>query len=177
MSRSFRFFSLPNAQPGTQAETKMKAQALRSRLFKYVLPILLLAFSLILISFAAAHFREMKRHEAYRLALKDFKAVHAEDFSHIPESTYLLYIGRYTCPDCRNFVPLMTEVLDELSPQALPLYMLNCDQKSEADLKWFKSAHIKEVPTVLIIQNGQQLQLSTRQFKAQLEDYLGAISD
>ncbi len=67
---------------------------------------------------------------------------------------FILYIGRETCPECINFVPLLSEIAREENVKVLYLDSTNTDKSK--DIKEFRDKYsITYVPSLLIYKDGK----------------------
>lgn len=64
------------------------------------------------------------------------------------DTTYLLYIGRETCPYCVEFVPVLKEMSDELGLEVF--YLDSEDTQTNPGLQAFRSKwEVQYVPTLI----------------------------
>ena len=115
-----------------------------------VLLILLVSLIVILLSINTCHQSDYKNQissfSQVNIQLVEDKIAKKEDF--------ILYIGRETCPECVNFVPLLSETAREGNVTVLYLDSTNTDKSR--DIKEFRDKYsITYVPSLLIHKDGR----------------------
>lgn len=81
---------------------------------------------------------------------------------------YILYVGRETCPDCRNFAPLLNKFMK--SNSNLPFFYFDTDhirnnkeRYKDEDVYLSDTLQVTHVPSMLLINNNSVIQKLTEQ--------------
>ncbi|KOS63228.1 thioredoxin family protein [Lysinibacillus agricola] len=83
-----------------------------------------------------------------------YEELNAEQFEEIiqKQGTATFFFGRATCQACREFNPILNEAIGKTNAQ---VYYLDCDQMTIRDIA--KKFNVKETPTLLITENGKEI--------------------
>ncbi len=87
------------------------------------------------------------------------------------ESSFFLYVGRPTCPDCEAFYPELEEILSARS-QRVFYYNTAVKASGKRDMKaYVESLGIDEIPAILQVENGEIAARYNGQSKKDVEDF------
>lgn len=91
----------------------------------------------------------------YEQDVKIFEKINSSEIlnTNIKNKSMIVYVGRGTCPDCREFVPRLKSISKKLS---VKIYYLDTENEEKANLnRLIKKININSIPTILNIQNGK----------------------
>ena len=63
-----------------------------------------------------------------------------------------VYIGRETCPYCREFAPKLKEASKSINAT---IYYIDTENKTDELAKFAEQYHIDSIPTLLVFKDGQ----------------------
>lgn len=99
---------------------------------------------------------EIKRCIFYNKQVQSFTKISSlNEINSLNNEESIVYIGRFTCPVCREFVPKLKEVSDENPSKKV--YYLDTDRlvNEGIDLVTLKELGVSSVPTVIVLQNDE----------------------
>lgn len=127
---------------------------MRSCKLRQISLIIIIAFAFIL---SGCDSNETERTEQQGLET-NFIEIDNQRFTTILESdnSYFIYIGRPTCPICRELEPILENVLSNID---MTLYYYNTDEARQENYEimvlLLDSLEIMSVPTIIYINNGE----------------------
>ncbi|MDV5976266.1 UNVERIFIED_CONTAM: bacteriocin transporter [Streptococcus canis] len=91
------------------------------------------------------------------------------------KKTFYLYIGRATCPHCRNFLPRLLKATKQCN---IPIYYLDSENSSlNLELKTFRNHyHIATVPNLSQFQSNRLTKTLEKPSRASKEDIILFLS-
>lgn len=92
----------------------------------------------------------------YKKSTKKFKSVSMNQVTNLMEEgdDFILYIGRESCPACRDFVNKLSELAEKDNLDIL--YLDSTDTENRKDIKTFRDEYdIIYVPSLLILKDGK----------------------
>ena len=75
-----------------------------------------------------------------------------EDMKDLKRQLRFVYVGRETCPYCREFAPKLKQTAGSINAT---IYYINTENKTEELAKFAEQYHIDSIPTLLIFKDGQ----------------------
>ena len=75
-----------------------------------------------------------------------------EDMKELKRQLHFVYVGRETCPYCREFAPKLKQTAGSINAT---IYYINTENKTEELAKFAEQYHIDSIPTLLIFKDGQ----------------------
>ena len=75
-----------------------------------------------------------------------------ENIKDLKRQLRFVYIGRETCPYCREFAPKLKQTAGSINAT---IYYINTENKTEELAKFAEQYHIDSIPTLLIFKDGQ----------------------
>ena len=80
-----------------------------------------------------------------------------------------VYIGRETCPYCREFAPKLKEASRSINAR---IYYIDTENKTDELAKFAEQYHIDSIPTLLVFKDGQLQDTLTNSSDISLNDLL-----
>lgn len=74
--------------------------------------------------------------------------------SNIEEETYI-YVGRSTCPDCRNFILKLNNNI----PSNYKIYYIDTDRCSKSEINYLSEIKVSEVPSMIHLNQSGEIKL------------------
>lgn len=109
--------------------------------------------------------------DEYQKSIQTFDMVGISDIENKvkKDQDFILYIGRETCPDCRDFAPILSEVAKDNDLEVL--YLDSTDTEKTKNLKDFRDKYnILYVPSLLISKDGNLYTPEIPESKDELEE-------
>lgn len=109
--------------------------------------------------------------DEYQKSIQTFDIVGISDIENKVKNDqdFILYIGRETCPDCRDFAPILSEVAKDNDLEVL--YLDSTDTEKTKNLKDFRDKYnILYVPSLLISKDGNLYTPEIPESKDELEE-------
>ena len=75
-----------------------------------------------------------------------------ENMKDLKRQLRFVYVGRETCPYCREFAPKLKQTAGSINAT---IYYINTENKTEELAKFAEQYHIDSIPTLLIFKDGQ----------------------
>lgn len=113
--------------------------------------------------------------DEYQKSIQTFDMVCISDIENKvkKDQDFILYIGRETCPDCRDFAPVLSEVAKDNDLKVL--YLDSTDTEKTKNLKDFRDKYnILYVPSLLISKDGNLYTPEIPESKDELEKILSS---
>lgn len=113
--------------------------------------------------------------DEYQKSIQTFDIVDISDIDNKVKKgqNFILYIGRETCPECRVFAPILSEVAKDNNLKVL--YLDSTDTEKTKNLKDFRDKYnILYVPSLLISKGGNLYTPEIPESKDELEKILSS---
>ena len=75
-----------------------------------------------------------------------------EDMKDLKRQLRFVYVGRETCPFCREFAPKLKEASRSINAT---IYYIDTENKTDKLAKFAEQYHIDSIPTLLVFKDGQ----------------------
>ena len=75
-----------------------------------------------------------------------------EDMKDLKRQLRFVYVGRETCPFCREFAPKLKEAARSINAT---IYYIDTENKTDELAKFAEQYHIDSIPTLLVFKDGQ----------------------
>ena len=75
-----------------------------------------------------------------------------EDMKDLKRQLRFVYVGRETCPYCREFAPKLKEASKSINAR---IYYIDTENKTDELTKFAEQYHIDSIPTLLVFKDGQ----------------------
>ena len=75
-----------------------------------------------------------------------------EDMKDLKKQIHFVYVGRETCPYCREFAPKLRKAARSINAT---IYYIDTENKTDELAKFAKQYHIDSIPTLLVFKDGQ----------------------
>ena len=75
-----------------------------------------------------------------------------EDMKDLKRQLRFVYVGRETCPYCREFAPKLKEASRSINAT---IYYIDTENKTDELAKFAEQYHIDSIPTLLVFKDGQ----------------------
>ena len=75
-----------------------------------------------------------------------------EDMKDLKRQLRFVYVGRETCPFCREFAPKLKEASRSINAT---IYYIDTENKTDELAKFAEQYHIDSIPTLLVFKDGQ----------------------
>ena len=75
-----------------------------------------------------------------------------ENMKDLKRQLHFVYIGRETCPYCREFAPKLKQAAKETNST---IYYIDTENKTDELAKFAEQYHIDSIPTLLVFKDGQ----------------------
>ena len=75
-----------------------------------------------------------------------------EDMKDLKRQLRFVYVGRETCPYCREFAPKLKEAARSINAT---IYYIDTENKTDELAKFAEQYHIDSIPTLLVFKDGQ----------------------
>ena len=75
-----------------------------------------------------------------------------ENMKNLKRQLHFVYIGRETCPYCREFAPKLKEASRSINAT---IYYIDTENKTDELAKFAEQYHIDSIPTLLVFKDGQ----------------------
>ena len=75
-----------------------------------------------------------------------------EDMKDLKRQLRFVYVGRETCPYCREFAPKLKEASKSINAT---IYYIDTENKTDELAKFAEQYHIDSIPTLLVFKDGQ----------------------
>ena len=90
-----------------------------------------------------------------------------EDMKNLKRQLRFVYVGRETCPYCREFAPKLKEASRSINAT---IYYINTENKTDELAKFAEQYHIDSIPTLLVFKDGQLQETLTNSSDISLND-------
>ena len=90
-----------------------------------------------------------------------------EDMKDLKRQLRFVYIGRETCPYCREFAPKLKQAAKETNST---IYYIDTENKADELAKFAEQYHIDSIPTILVFKDGQLQKTLTNNSDISLND-------
>ena len=90
-----------------------------------------------------------------------------EDMKDLKRQLRFVYVGRETCPFCREFAPKLKQTAGSINAT---IYYINTENKTEELAKFAEQYHIDSIPTLLVFKDGQLQETLTNSSDINLND-------
>ena len=90
-----------------------------------------------------------------------------EDMKDLKRQLRFLYVGRETCPFCREFAPKLKEASRSINAT---IYYIDTENKTDELAKFAELYHIDSIPTLLVFKDGQLQETLTNSSDINLND-------
>ena len=75
-----------------------------------------------------------------------------ENMKDLKRQLRFVYVGRETCPYCREFAPKLKEAAKSINAT---IYYIDTENKTDELAKFAEQYHIDSIPTLLVFKDGQ----------------------
>jgi len=75
-----------------------------------------------------------------------------ENMKDLKRQLRFVYVGRETCPYCREFAPKLKEAAKSINAT---IYYIDTENKTDELAKFAEQYHIDSIPTLLVFRNGE----------------------
>ena len=75
-----------------------------------------------------------------------------EDMKDLKRQLHFVYVGRETCPYCREFAPKLRKAARSINAT---IYYIDTENKTDELAKFAEQYHIDSIPTLLVFKDGQ----------------------
>ena len=75
-----------------------------------------------------------------------------ENMKELKRQIRFVYVGRETCPYCREFAPKLKEASKSINAR---IYYIDTENKTDELTKFVEQYHIDSIPTLLVFKDGQ----------------------
>ena len=90
-----------------------------------------------------------------------------EDMKDLKRQLRFVYVGRETCPFCREFAPKLKEASKSINAT---IYYIDTENKTDELAKFAEQYHIDSIPTLLVFKDGQLQETLTNSSDINLND-------
>ena len=90
-----------------------------------------------------------------------------ENMKDLKRQLRFVYIGRETCPYCREFAPKLKEAAKSINAT---IYYIDTENKTDELAKFAEQYHIDSIPTLLVFKDGQLQETLTNSSDISLND-------
>ena len=90
-----------------------------------------------------------------------------ENMKDLKRQLRFVYIGRETCPYCREFAPKLKQAAKETNST---IYYIDTENKADELAKFAEQYHIDSIPTILVFKDGQLQKTLTNNSDISLND-------
>ena len=90
-----------------------------------------------------------------------------ENMKNLKRQLHFVYIGRETCPYCREFAPKLKEASRSINAR---IYYIDTENKTDELAKFAEQYHIDSIPTLLVFKDGQLQETLTNSSDISLND-------
>ena len=90
-----------------------------------------------------------------------------EDMKDLKRQLRFVYVGRETCPFCREFAPKLKEASRSINAT---IYYIDTENKTDELAKFAEQYHIDSIPTLLVFKDGQLQETLTNSSDINLND-------
>ena len=90
-----------------------------------------------------------------------------EDVKDLKRQLRFVYVGRETCPFCREFAPKLKEASRSINAT---IYYIDTENKTDELAKFAEQYHIDSIPTLLVFKDGQLQETLTNSSDINLND-------
>ena len=90
-----------------------------------------------------------------------------ENMKDLKRQIRFVYIGRETCPYCREFAPKLKEASRSINAT---IYYIDTENKTDELAKFAEQYHIDSIPTLLVFKDGQLQETLTNSSDISLND-------
>ena len=90
-----------------------------------------------------------------------------EDMKDLKRQLRFVYVGRETCPYCREFAPKIKEASKSINAR---IYYIDTENKTDELAKFAEQYHIDSIPTLLVFKDGQLQETLTNSSDINLND-------
>ena len=90
-----------------------------------------------------------------------------EDMKDLKRQLRFVYVGRETCPYCREFAPKLKQAAKETNST---IYYIDTENKTDELAKFAEQYHIDSIPTLLVFKDGQLQETLTNSSDINLND-------
>ena len=90
-----------------------------------------------------------------------------EDMKDLKRQLRFVYVGRETCPYCREFAPKLKEASRSINAT---IYYIDTENKTDELAKFAEQYHIDSIPTLLVFKDGQLQETLTNSSDINLND-------
>ena len=90
-----------------------------------------------------------------------------ENMKSLKRQLRFVYIGRETCPYCREFAPKLKEASKSIN---YTIYFIDTENKTDELAKFAEHYHIDSIPTLLVFKDGQLQETLTNSSDINLND-------
>ena len=90
-----------------------------------------------------------------------------ENMKNLKRQLRFVYVGRETCPYCREFAPKLKEASRSINAT---IYYIDTENKTDELAKFAEQYHIDSIPTLLVFKDGQLQETLTNSSNINLND-------
>ena len=90
-----------------------------------------------------------------------------EDMKDLKRQLHFVYVGRETCPYCREFAPKLRKASRSINAR---IYYIDTENKTDELAKFAEQYHIDSIPTLLVFKDGQLQETLTNSSDINLND-------
>ena len=90
-----------------------------------------------------------------------------ENMKDLKRQLRFVYVGRETCPYCREFAPKLKEAAKSINAT---IYYIDTENKTDELAKFAEQYHIDSIPTLLVFKGGQLQETLTNSSDINLND-------
>ena len=90
-----------------------------------------------------------------------------ENMKNLKRQLRFVYVGRETCPYCREFAPKLKEASRSINAT---IYYIDTENKTDELAKFAEQYHIDSIPTLLVFKDGQLQETLTNSSDINLND-------
>ena len=90
-----------------------------------------------------------------------------ENMKDLKRQLRFVYVGRETCPYCREFAPKLKEAAKSINAR---IYYIDTENKTDELTKFVEQYHIDSIPTLLVFKDGQLQETLTNSSDISLND-------
>ena len=90
-----------------------------------------------------------------------------ENMKDLKRQIHFVYVGRETCPYCREFAPKLKQAAKETNST---IYYIDTENKADELAKFAEQYHIDSIPTILVFKDGQLQKTLTNNSDISLND-------
>ena len=90
-----------------------------------------------------------------------------EDMKDLKRQLRFVYVGRETCPFCREFAPKLKEASRSINAT---IYYIDTENKTDELAKFAEQYHIDSIPTLLVFKDGQLQETLSNSIDINLND-------